>query len=749
MTLNTARTDDSKGNASTSSTSSDERAELQEVIAIAPSLRALSGQHVDALLRAARIERFPAEHTIGTEGAKAENLYLVLKGEVCAYLGSSMREVSGMLSRGGVFGGNLLAGEPNLFSYSAERDTLAASWSDEALRRADAEAPGLRKQLSVRLSKDRRIVELADIMQHVPLLRNTSSVLRYRLLQETTLMRFSAGSFLYRDGEPSTTCYIVVSGEVELTRATPSGERETTVVLGRGGMFGDTDLLASAPRSDAAEAKLETEVLAIARIDLEALKRADGAFRLAVAARLGSNKPLSKPQDIILLVNGTRYDARAAASLIQASLASIGEKRVVALEVAPEGAGGDAGDDLRLQVPRDPARGMEALDERVRSLGARYVILYSRIEDSLRWLAEPVWDTIIDNRVSSTVYFTEDLKRSFPIETPQLTSVQYVELRPAGSEEEQQTVRSGAIRLRIDQISPEMRFESLTQANRTALHRLARTLTHQSVGIALGGGSAWGFAHVPLVRALVEAGIPIDMLSGTSMGSVVAVGYASRGLEALDDLIVSAPEFAWRLAFSPITRKPLDALCNRLVPHRRLQDLPIPAFPVAVDIQTGRACVFRHGAVLRALKASTAVPVAIVPEIVDGIRYVDGGIMNNVPVSCLVEEGADFIIASNVIPAPARLAREKHKWPVTEILSQISPLGRFQDALRSMFLMMRDAGTRQAASAQVTFAPSVRQYNLVEIQAGRKIAESVEPEIPAFIELVKEKYKAFCRNRDY
>ncbi|HTN90024.1 MAG TPA: patatin-like phospholipase family protein, partial [Sorangium sp.] len=228
-----------------------------------------------------------------------------------------------------------------------------------------------------------------------------------------------------------------------------------------------------------------------------------------------------------------------------------------------------------------------------------------------------------------------------------------------------------------------------------------------------------------------------------------AVGYASRGVEALDDLIQSAPEFAWRLAFSPITRKPLDALCNRLVPHRRLQDLPIPAFPVAVDIQTGRACVFRHGAVLRALKASTAVPVAIVPEIVDGIRYVDGGIMNNVPVSCLVEEGADFIIASNVIPAPARLAREKHKWPVTEILSQISPLGRFQDALRSMFLMMRDAGTRQAASAQVTFAPSVRQYNLVEIQAGRKIAESVEPEIPAFIELVKEKYKAFCRNRDY
>ncbi|MGK3984339.1 cyclic nucleotide-binding and patatin-like phospholipase domain-containing protein [Sorangium sp. So ce136] len=749
MTLNTVGTNRPTSNTSTASTSSDDAAELQEVIVEAPSLRALSEEHIAALLRTARIERFPAEHTIGNEGAKAENLYLVLKGEVCAYLGNSMREVSGMISRGGVFGGNLLVGEPNLFSYAAERDTLVASWSDDALRRADAAATGLRKQLSIRLSKDARIVELADVLQHAPLLRNTSSVLRYRLLQEATLMRFPSGEFLYRDGEPSTMCYIVVSGEAEITRATSSGERETTAVHGRGGMLGDTDLLASSPRTESAQVTLETEVLAIARIDIEALKRADGAFRLAVAARLGSSKPLSKPQDIILLVNGTRYDARSAASLIRSSLASIGEKRVVALEVEPEGTGRAAGDDLRLQIPRDPARGIELLDERVRSLGARYVIVYTSVEDSLKWLAEPVWDDIIDNRISSTVYFTDDLKRSFPVETPQLTSVQYVEVRPAGNKDEQQTVRSGAIRLAVDQLSPDMRFESLTQANRTALHRLARTLTRQSVGLALGGGSAWGFAHVPLVRGLVEAGIPIDMLSGTSMGSVVAVGYASRGMDAMTEFLDKAPEFAWRLAFSPITRKPMDSLCRRMLPHERLQDLPIPAFPVAVDIQTGRASVFRHGSILHALKASTAVPVAIVPEIVDGVRYVDGGIMNNVPVSCLVEEGADFIIASNVIPAPLRLPREKHKWPITQILSQLSPFGRYQDALRSMYLMMRDAGTRQAAAAQVTFAPSVRQYSMVDIQAGRKIAGEVEPEVPAFVELVKQKYKAFCRNRDY
>ncbi|WP_437945483.1 cyclic nucleotide-binding domain-containing protein [Sorangium sp. So ce296] len=734
-----------------SSTSSADEAELLEVMSIAPSFRGLSRQHFNALLRTARIERVAAEHVIGHEGKRAQHLHLILKGEVSVFLGELLREVITIIARGGVFGGNLLIGEPNIFNYGAERDTVVASWSDEALRRAEATAPGLREQLSIRLSKDSRLTELSDILRNAPLLRNTSAVLRHRLLQETTLMSFPAGAFIYEEGTPASCCYLVVSGEVEITRATPEGERETLTQHGRGGVFGEGDLLASVPRTESAEAKIDTEVLAIDRIDIEALERACGSFRQAIAARAGSSKAPTKPQDVILVVNRTRYGTRDVASLLRSAFSAIGENRVAIQEVVPEGGAAVADAGQRLQLPRDPARALDALDEHVRKLGSRYVLLFTGIDNAVEWLSGPVWDKLIDRRVSSTVYFTDDLRQAFPLETPQLSPVQYVEVRPSNNKADVHMVRSGSIRLLIDAASgSDLRIQELPAASRSALHRLSRTLTHQSVGVALGGGAAWGYAHVPFLRALTEAGIPIDMVSGTSMGSVVAVLYGSRGVEGLNELLEAGPEFAWRFASAPITRKPLKRMFDRLMAHQYLQDLPLPTFPVAVDIQTGRARVFRHGPAFQATLASSAVPAAVVPEILDGVRYVDGGIANNVPVNCLVEEGADFIIASNVIPPPSRRAREVHKTPLTVFLSQISPLGRMQDTLRSMFLMMRESGTYQAAAAHLTFAPSaLGEFNLIDFAAAKKIAAAAEPELPRFVELVKQKYKAFLRNRDY
>ncbi|HTN84654.1 MAG TPA: patatin-like phospholipase family protein, partial [Sorangium sp.] len=171
--------------------------------------------------------------------------------------------------------------------------------------------------------------------------------------------------------------------------------------------------------------------------------------------------------------------------------------------------------------------------------------------------------------------------------------------------------------------------------------------------------------------------------------------------------------------------------------------------PVAVDIQRGRARVFRHGRAVHAMFASTAIPTLFIPEIQDGARYVDGGIANNVPVSALVEEGADFIIASNVIPPPSRLARELHKSNFTRILSQLSPLGRTKDGLRAMFLLMHEAGNRQATAAQITWAPSMGNFGMLDSHLAAKIVEHVQPTLPRFIDSVKRKYTAFCRNRDY
>ncbi|WP_394821612.1 cyclic nucleotide-binding domain-containing protein [Pendulispora albinea] len=767
MTCDVAKTTATFWEAVASSPEVDEWVRLEEIIGISPSFRALPKPHLEALARTARLERMASDRLVARDGERADRFVLILKGEVDAFWGEGLREVFRSLGRGDVFGAGLILGEPHVYSYGTRRDTAVAVWDDDALLRAELAAPGLRPELAIRLSKDKRLRELDELVQHAPLFRNSTSALRQRLLAEATLLRFAAGTFLYRQGEPSEYGYLVVRGEVELTQhVAAGGARERTVLLERGVSFGEMDLLAKTARTESAEATYETEVLAIARTDLEALRRACGSVRRALGTRANATQanatqangtqangvhaygapPL--PQDCILVAGHVPYSMRQVAALLPDAFAARGEKRAALLEIAPEGHPLAARDGV-LALPDDPTRALRALDERTQRLGARYCILYTQMERAIDWLARPSWDAIIAERISSSVYFTSDPRRSFPLETPKLAPAQYVELRPQHRAGETNMVRDGAMRLLVDPAhGADLRYGALPSEGRRALQRLTRTIARQSVGLALGGGSAWCYAHVALLRAFHEEGIPIDILAGISVGSMVACAYASRGLEGLDNLVALRRESAFCFAFFPVTRRPLARfIAKNLLEHRYLQDMPLRVVTVATDIQTGRARIFRHGPAIDAMFASTACPAVFPPHILaDGVRCVDGGVANNVPVNALVREGADFIVASNVIPSPCQLARETHAREATRIFSQLSPIRRAQDGFRAMLFMMREAGTRESRGAHITFNPSLEKFGIADYLEADKIVEHVRPELPPFIAQVKERYQAFCRS---
>ena len=749
MTTNSTVTSTSQGDKGAASPNANDQAELQEVIRISPTFRALSKDHIDVLIRTARIEHLPADRVVLREGDKSERLYLILKGDVEAFWGSSLREIISRVTRGGVFG-TVFEGEPSYCSFATSRTTLVASWDEATLRQAELRAPGLSFQLEVRLSKEKRLPEFNELLQHASLFRNTSQVLRQRLLHEMTLLQLPAGASIYQEGDSANACYLIVSGEVDVAQPASAGHEARSTRFERGGVFGESDLLASGKRTEAAVATLDTELLAIDRIDVEALRRACGSFRNTLFGRISPSATRAKAQDLILVVNSTPHSTRSIAALFPTAFADIGESDALVVEVAPEGYTGP-GSDKALLLPSDPARAIEVLDAYALRAGNRYLILHTMLDKAIEWLAEPVWDKIIDNRVSAAVYFTDDVRRAFPIETPQLAPVQYVEVRSSSSAADTHMVRSGTVRLIVDGArGSDLQYGSLSAANRMSLQRLMRTLAHQAVGIALGGGAAWGYAHVALLRALHEAGIPIDMVAGTSIGSIVACAYGSRRLAGLDSMVDLGKELTLRLMLAPISRKPVEAFIeSHFLEHRLLEDMPIPTLPVAVDIHTGRPRVFRHGVAAQAASMSSAMPAFFVPELQDGVRYVDGGVANNVPVSALVDEGADFIIASNIISAPNQMVREHHKSDFRRLISQISPFGRARDALRSMFLLMHDAGARQANAAQVTFAPSsLWKFDPFDFRTGPAIIKHVEPELPRFIELVKDRYRRFCQNRN-
>src|SRR2546423_2759286 len=181
-----------------------------------------------------------------------------------------------------------------------------------------------------------------------------------------------------------------------------------------------------------------------------------------------------------------------------------------------------------------------------------------------------------------------------------------------------------------------------------------------TIGLALSGGAARGMAHVGVLRALAENGIPIDCIAGTSAGSLVGGAFAS-GLP-IDEIVEFGRNLRWR-DIGRVTMSRLGVQSNERMEHylrtrlpiTRFEDLPIPFAAVATDLKTGGAVVMRDkGDVPFAIRASCTIPGWYVPVTDEqGRQLVDGGLVAVIPSSVARALGADIVIAVDVNAAGA------------------------------------------------------------------------------------------------
>ncbi len=173
------------------------------------------------------------------------------------------------------------------------------------------------------------------------------------------------------------------------------------------------------------------------------------------------------------------------------------------------------------------------------------------------------------------------------------------------------------------------------------------------IGLALSSGGARGFAHVGVIKALVEAEIPIDYISGSSMGALVAGCYAA-GLD-IKHLSKFAALFQRnryldfvvpRMGF--VKGEKIVQLMQLLTHGKDIEELQIPTAIVATDLETGKKIVYHSGSAARAIRASISIPGIFVPYAYDNHLLIDGGTVDWVPISEVKKMGADFVIASDV-----------------------------------------------------------------------------------------------------
>jgi NTE family protein len=179
------------------------------------------------------------------------------------------------------------------------------------------------------------------------------------------------------------------------------------------------------------------------------------------------------------------------------------------------------------------------------------------------------------------------------------------------------------------------------------------------IGLALGGGAARGFAHVGVIQALEEAGIKVDVVVGTSAGSLVGAIYASgKNAAQLQEVAMKMEEAEitdWMLPFlnrGILRGEALSNYVNRQVSNKLIESLPISFGVVATDLRTGQGVLFQRGDTGLAVRASSAVPSVFSPVKIGEREYVDGGLVAPVPVRYAKQMGAELIIAVDISAAP-------------------------------------------------------------------------------------------------
>jgi NTE family protein len=173
------------------------------------------------------------------------------------------------------------------------------------------------------------------------------------------------------------------------------------------------------------------------------------------------------------------------------------------------------------------------------------------------------------------------------------------------------------------------------------------------IGLVLSGGGARGLMHLGVMKALNELGVTFSCISGTSAGSIIgalyAYGYSPEEiLKHISGGYFKAVRPAW--ALSGLMRLDgLKAELLRFMPENRFSSLKIPLTTTATDLVKGRATYFDEGELVPAVLASACVPAVFNPITINGVMYVDGGIVDNLPVRP-IEDKCDFIIASHCNP---------------------------------------------------------------------------------------------------
>jgi NTE family protein len=476
---------------------------------------------------------------------------------------------------------------------------------------------------------------LTERLRGFPLLADLGDATIRRLLAEANWFGLPGGMLLQRDGENDQALFLILTGSLGVFALDEKGARRQVAHISAGETVGEMSLISGDAHSAQLVALRDTELLRISREGFEALiarhpKVMFNLMRILVrrlqdTTRSAEDGSHPKTFAIVPLQDGLQDEP--IAQRVAAALVEMGSRAaVVDVSAAEQSAewftAFEAAHDIVFYRGEAPDSAWTQLCLRQ----ADRILLLARSDQPLplRPLDLPAFKERAAGLPKLLLLHPDGRSHGLP---------EHFALR-SGLFESHHHVRAGV---------PE------------DIQRLARFISGRAVGLVLAGGGARGFAHIGVMKALMEAGVPFDHLGGTSMGAIIAAGVAMEwSLEELSDrmrnVFVNAnPLSDYTFPFIAIVRgKRVSTALREHFGDIRIEELPKPFFCVSSDLTSGRIHVHRQGPLWRALRASVALPGILPPVTHHGHLLVDGGVMNNLPVDVMAQHAQGPIIASDV-----------------------------------------------------------------------------------------------------
>jgi len=471
----------------------------------------------------------------------------------------------------------------------------------------------------------------ADPIASVPWMAQLSPEVRAWLSDQMHALALPGGATLFAAGDAPDALYVLLSGC--LGAFAPGNDARAIGQVVAGETVGETGLLTASPRSATIRALRDCELLRLDRAAFDQLGvREPGA--LVAMARLAlqrattpsyAQRASSGPRTIAVLPQCDGLDVRGFAESLGKALALYGSYVVID---AATGAGRDAGWFSRLENANQFV--IYVADDGGESDWRRLTL---RQADALLFVAGA------GDKPAPWSEFVRGI--SAPLPRPEHLAVLHTGKPRLGAARRWARHRAQA---RVHHIR-----------SMTDIPRLARLVAGKSMSLVLSGGGARGFAHIGVIKALREAGIEIDAVGGTSIGAIIGAGVAAdwtteEMTAAFHKAFVATnPLSDYTFPFvSMVSGRKVSRLLREAFGEREIEDLVLPYFCVSSNLTDGRMAVHRTGPLWQWLRASVAIPGVLAPVFYRGQVYVDGGVINNLPVEIMRESQRGEVIAVDI-----------------------------------------------------------------------------------------------------